>query len=174
MKKGLSVILALAMFLVMACAAAAAEEHHFEVVTGEDGALYDLFVITKLNIEDHKVVSVDGHFERVVTDEEGEDSFEDLDATTTFYLADDFTALVPAEPNDMEETVTVTDLYQWYVDTYLGGEEELEGREMIFQCDLPEDEQLDGTYDFGFLTTKINLNDDNNIEYMEYVWVPWA
>lgn len=79
-----------------------------------------------------------------------------------------------AEPNIFDQTVTVTDLYRWYADTYLGGEEELEGREMVFQCDLPDDEKIDGTYDFGFLTTKIELNGQNEIMYMEQVYVPWA
>ena len=64
--------------------------------------------------------------------------------------------------------------HQWFVDVYLGGEEELEGRELVFQCDFPEDERIDATYDFGFLTTRIQLNELNEIVYMEYVWVPWA
>ena len=74
----------------------------------------------------------------------------------------------------MEDLVTPTDLYQWFVDTYVGGEEGLEGRELVFRCDLPEEEQLNGTFDFDFLTTMIRLNDRNEIVYMEYVWVPWA
>ena len=179
MKKTLSLILAIAMLLAV-CTAAMAEQQ-FDAVTAEDGTVYDLFVITKMNYgEGHKVESVTGHFERVasrevVSEDENEFSPEALaDSETTFYLADDFRALMPEEPNGIDNTVTVTDLYQWFVDTYLGGEEELEGRELVFQCDFPEEEQLDATYDFGFLTTKIRLNDDNNIEYMENVWVPWG
>ena len=173
MKKVFLVMLAVILTAVSAIAAA---EHHFDVVTGEDGAVYDLFVITKMNYgEDHKVVSVTGHFERVVTNEEGEDSPESLpDGETTFTLAEDYQALMVEEPNDTEKPVTVTDLYQWYVDVYVGGEEELEGRELVFQCDFPEDEQIDATYDFGFLTTRIHLNELNEIDYMEYVYVPWA
>lgn len=33
---------------------------------------------------------------------------------------------------------------------------------------------MNGHASFGFLTTKIRLNDDNNIEYMENVRVPWG
>ena len=72
------------------------------------------------------------------------------------------------------QTGTITNLYRWYVDTYVGGEAELEGREMVFQHDLPDEEKTDGEYDFGFLTTKIELNEQNEIVYMEHVYVPWA
>ena len=173
MKKVFLVMLAVILAAVSAIAAA---EHQFDAVTGEDGAVYDLFVITKMNYgEDHKVASVTGHFERVVTNEEGGDSPEALaDSETTFTLAEDYEALMVGEPNDITLPVTVTDLYQWFVDVYLGGEEELEGRELVFQCDFPEDERIDATYDFGFLTTRIQLNELNEIVYMEYVWVPWA
>jgi len=165
----------MAVVLVMVCAAAVAE-HHFEVLTGEDGLVYDLFVITKLNYgEDHKVASVTGHFERVTQNEEGESSSETAPGSeTSFTLAEDFQGLMAAEPNIFEQTVTITDLYRWYVDTYVGGDAELEGREMVFQHDLPDEEKTDGEYDFGFLTTKIELNEQNEIVYMEHVYVPWA
>ena len=162
----------MALILAMVCAAAAAE-HHFDAVTAQDGTVWDLFVITKLNFgEDHQVTSVTGHFERIVMD--GDSSETAPESETTFALAKDFRALMAAEPNIFDQTVTVTDLYRWYANTYLGGDEELEGREMVFQCDLPDDEKIDGTYDFGFLTTKIELNSQNEIMYMEQVYVPWA
>ena len=44
-------LLMLALMLALTCAAAA-DEQHFDAVTGEDGAVYDLFVITKLNYEE--------------------------------------------------------------------------------------------------------------------------
>lgn len=56
----------------------------------------------------------------------------------------------------------------------MGGEEEPEGRELVFQCDFPAEEQLDATFDFGFLITKIRLNELNEIEYMEHVYAPWG
>ena len=45
---------------------------------------------------------------------------------------------------------------------------------LVFQCDLSEEEQLDTEVDFWFVTTKIRLNDQGEIEYMEYVYVPWG
>lgn len=165
----------LALILALTCAVAVADRH-FDAVTAEDGAVYDLFVITKLNYEeDHKVTSVTGHFERFVPTEEGGFTSEALaDSETSFSLAEDFQGLMAAEPNLFEETVMVTDLYQWYVDVYVGGEEELEGRELVFQCAFPEDEQIDATFDFGFLITKIELNELNEIVYMEHVYVQWG
>ena len=162
----------MAVLLVMACAAA---EQPFYSITSE-GTVYDLFVITRLNYgEDHKVTSVTGHFERIVPDAENGISPETApDSETAFALAEDFQSLMCEGPNIMEDLVTPTDLYQWFVDTYVGGEEGLEGRELVFRCDLPEEEQLNGTFDFDFLTTMIRLNDRNEIVYMEYVWVPWA
>ena len=45
---------------------------------------------------------------------------------------------------------------------------------MTFQYDLPEDRQSDAQVDFWFVTTQIRLNRNNEIEYMEYVYVPWG
>ncbi|MBO7669107.1 MAG: hypothetical protein J6S60_00825, partial [Oscillospiraceae bacterium] len=65
-------------------------------------------------------------------------------------------------------------MYQWYVDTHLGGEEELEGRELVFRCDLPDEEKIDGNWDFDMVITKIELNERNEIVYMESRYAPWA
>ena len=175
MKKVFPAIMAL--MLILVCTAAAAD-HHFEKVTGEDGKVYDLFVVTRLNFgEDHKVTSVTGHFERFAPGEEAAEEMtsETLpDSETSFSLAEDFQALMAAEPNIFEQTVTVTDLYRWFVDTYIGGEEELEGQEIVFQYDFPEEERIDATFDFSFLITRIELNELNEIVYMEHVYAPWA
>ena len=66
----------------------------------------------------------------------------------------------------------VNDLYAWYVSTYMNGV--APAGEMTFQYDLPEDQQADATTDFWFVTTQIRLNQNNEIEYMEYVFVPWG
>ena len=66
----------------------------------------------------------------------------------------------------------VNDLYAWYVSAYMNGV--APAGEMTFQYDLPEDQQADATTDFWFVTTQIRLNQNNEIEYMEYVYVPWG
>ena len=76
---------------------------------------------------------------------------------------------------DIDDYVAVTDLYQWYIDAYIG-REDYDGHELVFACDLPEDDSLwDTSYaDFWFVTTKIELNEQGEIQYMEYAYVPWG
>jgi len=168
-------IIMLTLILALGSAAAAAE-HDFLVFTAEDGTVYDQFVITKLNYgEDHQVYSVTGCFKRVASTEEFTDVPETApDSEMTLSLAADFQALMCEEPNIMDSLIPVTDLYQWFVDSHLGGEEELEGRELVFRCDLPDEKLLDGEWDFGYLYTKIELNDQQEIVYMESLYAPWA
>lgn len=179
MKKVFLILTALVLVTVSTAAFAedASAGHRFVTYTSDEGTVYDLFVITKMNYsEDHKVTSVTGHFERIVTDGET-DCYEPESAPgseTTLSLAPDFRALMFETANDIEKPVAVTDLYQWYVSAYCGGDEELEGRELVFQCDLPEEEQVDGTYDFWFVTTKIEVNEQQEITYMENVYVVWG
>lgn len=172
MKKVLTVILALTLGLASVAAAA----HSFYVFSAADGTTYDVFVVTKLNYgEDHKVISVTGHFERVVSSEEtGDEPDTAPDSETTLNLSPEFEALMCEEPNVIDSLIKVTDLYQWFVDTHLGGTEELEGRELVFQCDLPDEEKIDGNWDFGALYTKIEVNPENEIVYMEALYMPWA
>ena len=141
----------------------------------KDGKVYDMFEITKLNFgEDHKVVSVTGHFARVTQDEDGIDTPEYLEGDVTYPLAADFKAMMCKDVYDnIGENVPVTDLYEWYVSTYLA-DTEYDGHELVFQCDLPDDQKIDGECDFWFVNTKIELNDQNEIIYMEYSYVPWA
>jgi len=173
MRKIMMVLLALMLALVTAAAVA---EHDFHVFIAEDGTFYDLFVIEKLNYGgDHSVTSVTGRFMRIFpTRESGEKPETAADSETTFTLASDFGALLCEEPNVMDSLMEVTDLYQWYVDTHLGGEEELEGRELVFRCDLPDEEKTDGNWDFDMIITKIELNERNEIVYMESRYAPWA
>ena len=69
----------------------------------------------------------------------------------------------PMRNINLDSLMEVTDLYQWYVDTHLGGEEELEGRELVFRCDLPDEEKIDGNWDFDMVITVIELNEQNEI-----------
>lgn len=178
MKKILAVLTALVLMTVSVAALAedASAKHNFATFTTDNGTVYDLFVITKMNYgADHKVTSVTGHFERIVHAELGEYAPEEAPGSeVTLNLAPDFKALMFETANDLENQVTVTDLYQWYVDAYCGGKDGLEGRELVFQCDLPEDEQTNGDYDFWFVTTKIEMNEQKEITYMENVFVVWG
>ena len=173
MRKILTVLLALMLALVSAAAVA---EHDFHAFIAEDGTVYDLFVINKLNYGgDHIVTSVTGRFERILqTPDSGEEPETAAESEMTFTLASDFRALLCEEPNVMDSLMEVTDLYQWYVDTHLGGEEELEGRELVFRCDLPDEEKIDGNWDFDMVITMIELNEQNEIVYMESRYAPWA
>ena len=174
MKKTIAILTALV--LALAVPLACAEETHTFAAPEKDGKVYDLFEISKFNYgEDHKVTSVTGHFVTVVQDEDGIDSPENLEGSeATYPLAADFKAEMCKDLYDnISENEPVTDLYEWYVNTYLG-DVEYDGHEWVFQCDLPENEQIDGQFDFWFVTTRIELNEQNEITYMEYAYVPWA
>ena len=69
--------------------------------------------------------------------------------------------------------IPVTDLYQWYIDAYIG-RDHYDGHDIIFCDDLTEEQMEMVNPDFWFVETKIKLNEQNEIEYMEYVSVPWA
>ena len=174
MKKTIAILLALV--LALAATLACAEETHNFATAEKDGNVYDMFEITKFNFgDDHKVTSVTGHFVRVVQDEDGIDTPEALEGSeATYSLAADFKAMMCKDTQDnIYENEPVTDLYEWYVKAYMDGEE-YDGHEWVFQCDLPDDQKVDGTYDFWFVTTKIELNEQNEITYMEYDYVPWG
>jgi len=175
MKKLFAVLLAIMMAAVSALAFAEESQHHFATFETKGGTGYNLFVITKLNYgADHKVTSVTGHYERVVQGEEYEESEEAPESEITYPLAADFKAeMLENTYNSDLRNIPVTDLYQWYIDSYVG-RDNYDGHELVFQCDLPADKQADGTYDFWFVTTRIELNEQNEIQYMEYVYVPWS
>ena len=66
------------------------------------------------------------------------------------------------------EMVYTNDLYHWYINAYL------EGREPQGEWQFTSDEPLNDNPDFWFVTTKIVLDAENRISYMEYVYVPWG
>ena len=179
MKKTVAILMALVLAMVSAAAFAentAEDNHHYETFTDAEGNLYDMFVITKMNYgADHKVTSVTGHFERVVIgEEEYEKSSAAPDSEKTYTLAADFRADMVDSMTGSELTlVPVTDLYEWYIDAYIG-RDQYDGHEWVFTCDLPAEEWDTATADFWFVTTKIELNDQGEIQYMQYVYVPWA
>ena len=45
---------------------------------------------------------------------------------------------------------------------------------MTFSADLTDEELETASPDFWFVTTQIQLNDQQEITYMEYVFVPWG
>ena len=151
-------------------------EEGYEIFTGSDGEEYDLFEIRKLIYDkDHKVYAVSGVYERVAEDDECYYGKMAEDGAFTYDLAADFRAYMmdPETGDPLEPNVPTADLYTWYIDAYLGGETP-KGRELIFQYDLPEEEQETAEKDFWFVTTRIRLNEQNEIEYMEYYYVPWG
>ena len=174
MKKTIAILLALV--LALAATLACAEETHNFATAEKDGNVYDMFEITKFNFgDDHKVTSVTGHFVRVVQDEDGIDTPEALEGSeATYPLAADFKAMMCKDVFDnIGENVPVTDLYEWYVNSYLA-DTDYDGHELVFQCDLPADQQIDGEYDFWSVNTQIELNDQDEITFMEYEYVPWG
>lgn len=176
MKKTVLILMALILAVVpfLACGEAAEKEHNFLTFTSSDGEVYDLFVITKLNYgEDHKVTSVTGHFERVVKGEDYDESETAPGSEVTYPLAADFSAYMVGNTTDMGDYVTVTDLYAWYLDAYIG-RENYDGHELVYTCDQTPEEQEMGTADFWFVTTRIELNANQEIQYMEYIYVSWA
>jgi len=177
MKKLLLILMVLCLCLtsVIAFGDDYEDEHDYAFFLGEDQTPYDLFVITKLNYgEDHKVTSVTGHYERVTTTEDLEDIPEEApDSERTYTLAADFSANMLSNIFEEFDLVPVTDLYEWYIDAYIG-RDGYDGHELVFTCDMT-DEQLEEEWaDFWFVTTQIVLNDQEEISYMQYAYVPWA
>ena len=152
-----------------------AGQENFEVFTGSDGEKYDLFEVKKLFYDaNHKVYAVYGTYERVAEDDDCYYGKLAQDGSFTYVLAPDFTAdmMNPETMDPMDANVPVKDLYAWYIDAYLGGEAPANG-ELVFQCDIPADQQETTQADFWFVTTRIRLNAANEIEHMEYYYVPW-
>ena len=148
----------------------------YEIYTGSDGEQYDLFEIRKLFYDqDHKVYAVSGVYERIALDDDCYYGKTAENETFTYDLAPDFQAVMidPETWDLLDPYVPVPDLYAWYIDAYRGGEEPESG-ELVFQYDLPEDERENAEVDFWFITTRIRLNDQNEIEYMQYYYVPWG
>ena len=69
--------------------------------------------------------------------------------------------------------IPVNDLYQWYIDAYIG-RDNYDGHELVFSADLTDEELETASPDFWFVTTQIQLNVQQEIHYMEYVFVPWG
>ncbi len=153
-----------------------ADDRNFTVHTGNDGKKYDLFEIQKFIYEGGKVAAVTGQFERVGMDDDCyAPEYADNGTLYTYYLADGFSAemMDPVSDDPLDPYIPVTDLHAWYIDAYMAGEAPANG-ELTFQCDLPADEAEAEGADFWFVTTRILLNQNSEIEYMEYFYVPWA
>lgn len=162
-------------FVPFSCLAAE-EEEPFESFTDASGADYPLFVIDRLNCDEgQSVISVTGHFERIAMDEEGEYPLPAAGSELTLPLAPDFTADMLSSICDLEMNYEqVTDLYGWYLKAYLNMSPD-SAYILTFDADLTDEELRSGLNgDFWFVTTRIRLNEKNQIEYMEYVYVPWA
>ena len=175
----------LAFVLLAACVCACAEEkpadtgpqaEECSVFTGSDGEQYDLFEIRKLIYDsEHRVYAVSGVYVRIAEDDECYYGKTSPDGLFTYSLAPDFRAVMtdPEADDPMEPGAPADDLYAWYIAAYMGGEGPENG-ELVFQYDLPAEEQETAHFDFWFVTTRIRLNEQDEIEYMEYCYVPWG
>ena len=88
----------------------------FYTYTDANGTTYDLLEIVKWEEdENHRVVSVTGRFERVVTDDDCETgAYADDGQVVTFPLATDFSAMMMGIMTDADmQLVPVTDLRAW-------------------------------------------------------------
>ena len=153
-----------------------AQEHDFYVCRGQDGVMYDLFEIEKLHYDsNHHVYAVTGQFERIVSgDEVPEGEYADNGEVFTFTLAPDFHAeMIRSMTAGTMENIEVMDLYQWYIHAYMEDHAPANG-ELRFLADVPEADRDTAEVDFWFVTTRIELNDNNEIQYMEYEYVPWG
>ena len=149
----------------------------FATFTASNGAVYDWFTVTKLHYDyDHHVNAVSGYYERFVPGEESDGSEKAEGSEKMYSLASDFHADMINSMTESEiNLVPVTDLHQWYVDAYIG-RENYYGNDFIFTVDYPDGYFDSGIVepDFWFVTTQIELNDRNEIQYMKYVYVPWG
>ena len=182
MRKITMILMAVALVLILTLMAVLAfaeeetaedEKHNYASFTAEDGTVFDLFVFTKMNYgEDHKVTSVTGHYERIVTTEDGEDEPESApESETTYQLAADFHADMMKDACADFETIPVTDLFTWYIESYYS-DATYDGEDLVFYSDLEEDDN-DPMWGFWFVTTRVELNEQNEISYMQYIYVPW-
>lgn len=149
----------------------------FATFTASNGAVYDWFTVTKLHYDyDHHVNAVSGYYERFVPGEESDGSEKAEGSEKMYSLASDFHAdMINSMTEGEINLVPVTDLHQWYVDAYIG-RENYYGNDFIFTVDYPDGYFDSGIVepDFWFVTTQIELNDRNEIQYMKYVYVPWG
>ena len=119
--------------------------------------------------------AVSGVYERVAEDEDCYYGKTAENEVFTYDFAPDIQVMmINTDTWDLlDPLVPTADLYTWYIDAYMGGEAPESG-ELVFQYDLPEEERETTQADFWFITTRIRLNEQNQIEYLEYYYVPWA
>ena len=175
MSKRILVSVCLILSLVMLLCAGNAEGRLFSALQDEHEHTFDMFEVQKLVMdENHKVTAVMGQYERAMVDADGVDVPEMAEEPLahTYRLAEDVGLELYTDPMDLEEKPTlVTDLYAWYVATYLEGEEPENG-ELVYTVDLPAGD-FETRADFWGIVTKITLNDQGEICYMTNVYTPW-
>ena len=165
-------MLSVVLCAVLLVSCASAEGRLFSAVVDENEAVYDLFEIQRLVLDDsRRVTAVMGQYERVTLDENGFDvpAMAGQKAEHTYPLAENAVIRMGTDP--FEDLVDVDDLYAWYVENYMNGEEPENG-ELTYSMDLPEGD-FETQVDFWFLTVKISLNDQGEITYMQYQYTPW-
>ena len=134
----------------------------------------NLFEIRKLILdENNKVTAIFGVYETIAEDENGAPVPTYGTEEFIYQLADGYKYIASADPDEpLGETKEFDDLYQWYVQTYLNGEEPAGG--LVFLADVPEAERMDAEGNFWFITAKIELNDAGEVVTMTDFYVPWS
>jgi len=155
----------------------ALSEHSFYFPEDEKGR-YNLFSVDKLLEDDrHHVYAVTGRFLRTYIGEECMEFEMEENGTkyVMFRLADDFYADMPNSASD-ESLETVSDLYDWYVRWYerTNGKEPENGQLIsYYDTDTEDDEKAEKVNFWGF-DARMELNEQGEIIYLEYVFVPWG
>ena len=152
-------------------AVATGESRYAEVTVGD--LRYPLFEVTRFLYDAQgKVVAVEGAYERILQGEEYIYPERAEGSERRYRLADDFMADMVGSMSDAQSALCRTnDLDAWYRAAYLG--EEDDGCPLRFQADLPPGDE-ETPVDFWFVTTKIELNEADEIRFMRWVYVPWA
>ncbi len=148
----------------------------FYTYVAGDGKEYPLFEITRMYEDvNHHVYAVAGRFERIEEDADGipYGVYADGGAIRVYTFASDFSAsMLGSMTSDDLNNMPVPDLYQWYVQCYLEGAVPENG--LTYLYDLPEEQRESANVSFWFVTTRIELNRNNEIRHMEYEYVPWG
>ena len=177
MKKLIATLTAATMLCVGAAALAETADkadNAASIATEQKAEESKVFEIRKLILdENNKVTAIVGVYETIAENEYGDPEPTYGTEEFIYQLAKGYKYIASADPDDpLGETKEFDDLYQWYVNTYLNGEEPAEG--LVFLADVPEAERMDAEGNFWFITAEIELNDAGEVVTMTDFYVPWA
>ncbi len=130
--------------------------HHFASFTAGNGQVYDQFCIHRLEYDaSQHVYAVTGTYER--TNASGVQEAAPDVGEITYSLSQDFLASMPESMGSNTTLHPTWDLYQWYEQASLNG---------FASANINQN--------FASVTVQYELNEANEICYMEYAAVPWG